>query len=235
MLTKMLKKLWVNNLINLFYPNVCQSCGNALNQQEEVICISCELRLPKTGFHMHDENPVSRVFWGRINIKAATSFLFFSKQGKVQNLIHQLKYRRQKDVGVELGRLFGIELQKSPFYKDIDFIIPVPLHPKKLRKRGYNQSLVIAEGLKESMGVDVFTGLQRKIHSSTQTKKTRYERWENVKDIFKIENPEELENKSILLIDDVLTTGATLEACATVLSDVPNISISIATLAYAHN
>ncbi len=184
---------------------------------------------------MHDENPVSRVFWGRINIKAATSFLFYSKQGKVQNLIHHLKYRRQKDVGIELGKLFGIELQKSPFYKDLDFIIPVPLHPKKLRKRGYNQSLVIAEGLKKSMGIDVFTGLQRKIHSSTQTKKSRYERWENVKDIFKIENPEELENKSILLIDDVLTTGATLEACATVLSDVPNITISIATLAYAHN
>ncbi len=184
---------------------------------------------------MHEENPVSRVFWGRVNIKAATSFLFFSKQGKVQNLIHQLKYRRQKDVGIELGRIFGKDLQQSPHFTNIDFIIPVPLHPKKLSKRGYNQSLVIAEGLKKSMGIEIFTGLQRKTHSSTQTKKSRYQRWENVKDIFEIINPEKLENKNILLIDDVLTTGATLEACAAVLSEVPNITISIATLAYAHN
>ncbi|RLD64076.1 MAG: ComF family protein [Bacteroidetes bacterium] len=231
----MLKSLWINDLINLFYPNICQSCGNALKQQEYVICISCQLRLPKTGFHMHEENPVSRVFWGRVNIKAATSFLFFSKQGKVQNLIHQLKYRRQKDVGIELGRIFGKDLQQSPHFTNIDFIIPVPLHPKKLSKRGYNQSLVIAEGLKKSMGIEIFTGLQRKTHSSTQTKKSRYQRWENVKDIFEIINPEKLENKNILLIDDVLTTGATLEACAAVLSEVPNITISIATLAYAHN
>lgn len=234
-MTKILKLFWIDHLVNLFYPNICQSCGNSLKQQEEVICISCTLRLPKTGFHMHEENPVSRVFWGRVNIKAATSFLFFSKQGKVQNLIHHLKYRRQREVGIELGRLFGIELQKSPLFTNIDFIIPVPLHPKKLRKRGYNQSLVIAEGLSKSMSIEIFTGLQRKIHSSTQTKKSRYERWENVKDIFEVINPKEIENKSILLIDDVLTTGATLEACATVLSEIPNITISIATIAYAHN
>lgn len=210
------------------------SCGNALNQQEETICVSCQLKLPKTGFHMHAENPVSRIFWGRVNIEAATSFLFFSKQGKVQNLIHQLKYRRQTNVGMLLGELFGNDLQESSFFDNIDFIIPVPLHQKKLRKRGYNQSMVIAEGMNRSMGTEIFTGLQRKMHSSTQTKKSRYERWENVKDIFEIINPEKLENKYILLIDDVLTTGATLEACATILSEVPDIKISIATLAYAH-
>lgn len=231
----MLKLLWSNHLINLFYPNICQSCGNALNEQEETICISCLLRLPKTGFHMHEENPVSRVFWGRVNIKAATSFLFFSKMGKVQSLIHQLKYRRQKEVGLVIGELFGKDLLNSPYYADIDYIIPVPLHPKKLRIRGYNQSLMIAKGLKISMGIDVFTGLQRKKHSSTQTRKSRYARWENVKDIFEIIEPEKLDGKSVLLIDDVLTTGATLEACATVLSEIPGLSISIATLAYAHN
>jgi len=231
----MLKLSWINNLINLFYPNVCQSCGEALNKQENVICISCLLRLPKTGFHLHAENPVSRIFWGRVEIKAATSFLFFSKQGSVQNLIHQLKYKGQKDVGIELGRLFGIELLQSPEFSNIDFIIPVPLHPKKMNKRGYNQSLMIAEGLKKSMNVETFTGLQRNVHSTTQTKKSRYERWENVKGIFVLEQQEQLENKSILLIDDVLTTGATLEACAAVLSEVQGITISIATLAYAHN
>lgn len=230
----MLKLFWTKHLINLFYPNVCQACGNALKEQEDIICISCLLRLPKTGFHMHDENPVSRIFWGRVNIKAATSFLFFSKMGKVQSLIHQLKYKRQRDVGIAIGRLFGKDLLSSPHYSDIDFIIPVPLHPKKLRIRGYNQSLMIAKGLQESMEIDLFMGLQRKTHSSTQTKKSRYERWENVKDIFEIFDQGKLENKSVLLVDDVLTTGATLEACATILSEVPGISVSIATLAYAH-
>ena len=229
----MLKLPWINNLINLFYPNVCQSCGEALNKQEAVICISCLLRLPTTGFHLHTENPVSRIFWGRVDINAATSFLFFSKQGRVQNLIHQLKYKGQKEVGIELGRLFGSELLQSPDFSNIDFIVPVPLHPKKLSKRGYNQSLMIAEGLKKSMNVEIFTGLQRNVHSATQTKKSRYERWENVKDIFVLEQQEKLENKNILLVDDVLTTGATLEACATVLSGVPGVTVSIATLAYA--
>jgi ComF family protein len=153
----------------------------------------------------------------------------------VQNLIHQLKYKRQRNVGIELGRLFGIELLQSPGFSNVDFIIPVPLHPKKLSKRGYNQSLMIAEGLQKSMNAEIFTGLQRNIHSSTQTKKSRYERWENVKGIFVLEQQEKLENKHILLVDDVLTTGATLEACATVLSEVPGITINIATLAYAHN
>lgn len=225
---------WIDNLINLFYPRVCLSCGEALMEQEETLCISCLLRLPKTGFHMHEENPVSRIFWGRVNIYAATSFLFFSKKGKVQSLIHHLKYKRQKEVGIVLGRLFGYELCKSPLFSDIDFIIPVPLHPKKLRQRGYNQSFMIAMGLKESLGSEVSTSLKRKTHTSTQTKKSRYQRWENVKDIFEIEEKEKLEGKSVLLVDDVLTTGATLEASASVLSEIPNIKISIATLAYAH-
>jgi len=228
------KLFWSRHLVNLFYPNLCKSCGNALNEQEEVICISCLLRLPKTGFHMHDENPVSRIFWGRVNIKAATSFLFFSKMGRVQSLIHQLKYKRQKEVGLLIGKLFGDDLLNSPYYTDIDFIIPVPLHPKKLKTRGYNQSLMIANGLQESMGIEVFTGLQRKAHSSTQTRKSRYERWENVKDIFEIKEHKRLESKSVLLVDDVLTTGATLEACAQVLLDISGLQISIATLAYAH-
>jgi ComF family protein len=230
----MKSRLWINHLVNLFYPNICQSCGNSLNEQEKVICISCQLRLPKTGFHMHEENPVARIFWGRVNLHAATSFLFFSKMGKVQNLIHRLKYKQQKEVGIVLGRMFGNELLNSPFFTDIDFIIPVPLHPKKTKIRGYNQSLMIANGLSESMGIEVNNDLQRKTHSSTQTKKSRYARWENVKDIFEILNTEKLEGKSVLLIDDVLTTGATLEACASVLSEIPDIKISIATLAFSH-
>ena len=182
---------------------------------------------------MHEENPVARIFWGRVNVQTATSFLFFSKKGRVQSLIHQLKYKHQKEVGIYLGSLFGQSLIESPFYSNLDFIIPVPLHPKKLNIRGYNQSLMIAVGMNKSMKIDVFHGLVRKLHSSTQTKKSRYQRWENVKDIFEVLEPEKLEGKRVLLIDDVLTTGATLEACATVISDIPDIKIYIATLAYA--
>ena len=182
---------------------------------------------------MHEENPVSRAFWGRVNLKAATAFLFFSKQGKVQNLMHALKYRQQKNVGIYLGKLLGQDLLKSPLYENLDYIIPVPLHPKKLNIRGYNQSMMIAKGISEGYGTEIFHGLKRNLHSPSQTKKSRYERWENVRDIFHLVDSHLLEDKSILLIDDVITTGATLEACAKLLEDVPNIEISIASLAYA--
>lgn len=224
----------LNYLFDLFYPKICMSCGNALKSQEEILCIKCLLRLPKTGFQFHEDNPISRVFWGRINIEAATSFLFFSKQGRVQSLMHNLKYRGQKEVGIKLGSLFGEDLIKSPLFQNIDYIVPVPLHPKKLTKRGYNQSLMIAKGLSESMQIDINQDLKRKIHSSTQTKKSRYDRWKNVKDIFELSENNKLEGKKILLVDDVLTTGATLEACANKLFKVKGISICIATLAYAN-
>lgn len=221
-------------LFDLFYPKICMSCGHALKSQEEIICIKCLLRLPKTGFHLHEDNPISRVFWGRINIEAATSYLFFSKQGRVQSLMHNLKYRGQKEVGIKLGNLFGAELKNSRLYQNIDFIVPVPLHPKKLSKRGFNQSLMIAKGLSESMQIEINQDLKRKIHTSTQTKKSRYDRWKNVKDIFEIPDDNKLQEKKILLVDDVLTTGATLEACANKLFEVKGISICIATLAYAN-
>ncbi|PLX11197.1 MAG: hypothetical protein C0598_08730 [Marinilabiliales bacterium] len=221
-------------LLNLFYPKICMSCSQALNSQEETICIKCLLRLPKTGFHFHEDNPISRVFWGRIDIAAATSFLFFSKQGRVQSLMHNLKYRGQKEVGIYLGKLFGNDLKESPLFQNIDLIIPIPLHPKKLATRGFNQSMMIAKGLSESMELPINEYLQRSIHTSTQTKKSRYDRWKNVKDIFEISESDSLKNKNILLVDDVLTTGATLEAGAGKLLEVEGTKVYIATLAYAN-
>ena len=150
-----LKKLWISDFINLFFPNICHACGDALIEQEEIICTSCHFKLPKTGFHMHKDNMISQIFWGRVEINAATSFLFFNKGGKVQNLMHALKYKGNKDVGVYLGKLFGYELKNSPLFSSVDLIVPVPLHPRKQYKRGFNQSAVIAHGLGKSLEVPV--------------------------------------------------------------------------------
>jgi len=225
---------WLNDILNLFYPNICQACGIALNQQENIICISCQVKLPKTGFQFHEDNPVSRIFWGRVNLYSATSFLFFNKGGNVQKLIHSLKYRNKKEVGEFLGTLFGYELKKSSLFKEINVVVPVPLHPKKFNKRGFNQSEMIASGIGRAMDIPTdFNNLVRLVNTDSQTRKSRYNRWENVKGVFSINNAKAFEGKHILLVDDVLTTGATMEACAATLLAVKETKVSIATLAYA--
>lgn len=229
-----LSRIWVSDLLNLFFPNYCQSCGSALVGQEEVICYQCLFHLPKTGFHHHAENPISRLFWGRVNLHSASSYLFFSKGGNVQHLMHLLKYKGHQETGIYLGELYGKELAESSLFNSAEVIMPVPLHPNKQRIRGYNQSEKIANGLSKSMGIPYQGNNLSKIeHTESQTKKTRYERWQNVKDAFSVNEPEKIEGKHILLVDDVLTTGATIEACATKLLQVPETRVSVVTLAYA--
>ncbi len=190
--------------------------------------------MPQTNFHLYKENPIMKIFWGRVPLYSATSFLFFNKGGRVQHLIHRLKYKGKYKVGIYLGKQLGFQLMDSPLFKSVDYIVPVPLHPKKERIRGYNQSEMIALGLETSMkGTAQINNLIRVIHSSSQTKKSRYGRWENVKGIFKIKNPQLFEEKHVLLVDDVITTGATLESCAETLLHIPGIKISVASLAYA--
>ena len=202
--------------------------------QEEILCTKCLFHLPKTNFHLHENNPVSRVFWGRVELNAATSYLFFSKQGKTQRLMHNLKYRGKKQVGIYLGNKFGKELKKSELYNTVQVVIPVPMHPKKQQKRGYNQSDLIAEGIALAMNAEIQVDNLVKVHNTTsQTKKSRYKRWENVKDVFQVRNEALLQNKHILIVDDVITTGATIEACAHRLSSIKGITISVASLAYA--
>ena len=222
------------DLVGLLFPKLCLACAQPLGRHEKVLCSHCLYHLPRTRFQEHMENPVKEIFHGRILLQSATAFLFFNKGGKVQHLIHQLKYNGKKEVGLYLGELFGKELNESPLYRDVDYLIPVPLHPAKERKRGYNQSQMIALGMEAAMKAHLAGDiLYRQIHSSTQTKKSRFERWENVKDIFAMKNESQLEGKHILLIDDVITTGSTIEACGNLLQNIPGIRISVTSLAYS--
>jgi ComF family protein len=218
----------------LFFPRLCAGCQATLVRGEEVICLGCQVDLPKTGFEKVADNPVAQLFWGKADIQLATAFCGFDKGGIMQHFMHLLKYKGSKEVGEMLGKLLGIELNRSSPFLEIDLIIPVPLHPKREHKRGYNQSTEIGKGLSAAMNKPLMTGnLIRNHYSETQTNKGRFERWENVKELFSVKNPESLEGKHILLIDDVVTTGSTLEACANVLLKVQGVRVSIATLAYA--
>jgi ComF family protein len=224
----------LQDFISLFYPNICTGCNNPLVGGEHQICLNCLADLPVTGFEEKIDNPVAKVFWGRVEITYATAFCRFDKGGKFQHMLHQLKYKGNKEVGIKLGAMYGYRLIQTSFYQEIDAIIPVPLHPKKERARGFNQSIEIGKGMAEAMGKPLITNnLIRDIHTESQTRKGRFERWENVSGIFKVRNENELVGKHLLLIDDVVTTGATLEACSQVLLKIPNVKVSISTLATA--
>ena len=235
MLTVMNVKLgFLEDFISLLFPSLCVSCGKSLYRNEGMICTQCLYKMPKTNYHFLKDNPVSRLFWGRINIESATACYFFDKGSRFRGLIHKMKYRGQKEIGYELGKIYGSELKESKLFNSTELIVPVPLHPKKERKRGYNQSEWVAKGIAESMGIMMNTGsVYRAVNTESQTRKGRYERWTNVENIFKISNPEDLENKHILIVDDVITTGSTLEACAYAILQLKGTKISCATLAMA--
>lgn len=222
----------LNDFFNLIFPKLCCACNNSLLKNEYIICLNCIISLPKTNFHLNKENPVNKVFWGRVQIEMATSFYLFTKKSRVQRLLHQLKYKGSKEVGAVVGKFLGYELKDAEYFSGIDFIVPVPLHKNKFKKRGYNQSEWISKGVAEAMGISINTEtLFRKEDSQTQTSKRRYKRWENVGEVFGVAN-NSLDGKSVLLIDDIVTTGATIEACAQVLIK-HNCKIFLATIAYA--
>lgn len=231
---KMKVSRYIDDVISVFYPRTCMACGNTLFRHEETLCTYCLFHLPKTNFHKELDNPVSRIFWGRVGLSSAAAYYHFGKGGKVQHLIHQLKYKDHKEIGVYVGKQYGAELREEPFYSDIDTVIPVPLHLSKLRSRGYNQSEQFAIGLCSTMPavLDVHA-LYRTFASETQTKKSRFNRWENVKEIFALRDEETLKGKHVLLVDDVITTGATIEACAAMLLKIPEVKVSVVALACA--
>jgi len=226
--------LLIDDFISLLFPKICAACGNSLWKQEETVCLSCEFHLPRTNFHLADENPVTRLFWGRVTLESAAAYLYFNKGNKVQQLIHQLKYKGRKDIGIFLGRKYGQNLKYSPFFLTVQLIVPVPLHTKKRMQRGYNQSEQFAIGLGESMKIPVDPdAICCRKETETQTKKSRFRRWQNVAEVFEVKDPRSLERLHILLVDDVITTGATLESCIRALSPIPGIRISVATIAVA--
>jgi ComF family protein len=222
----------INDFLAMIFPKVCYACGKSLFKKEECICLYCLYHLPKTNFHLHHDNPVIKLFWGRVNIFSAAALFSFSKGGKVQHLIHQLKYKGKKEIGISLGKFYGNELKQSPLFAPAEVVVPVPLHPKKLKKRGYNQSEMFAQGIAEAMKINIpKEALIRTRASETQTKKSRFARWKNVEEIFSVTVPDALKGKHVLLVDDVVTTGSTLEACAEKILRVPGTKVSIATLA----
>ena len=176
-----------SNFLELFFPILCVTCGNRLVTQEKFVCIDCWHDLPVTNFHVNNENKVAQLFWGRVKIENATAFFAYNKGSKYQHLIHFIKYKGLKELGFITGQRFGLALSKSEEFSSVDVIVPVPLHPKKQKLRGYNQSEWIANGISDTLKKPVSTGnLQRNLHTSTQTRKNRYERWENVENIFEI-------------------------------------------------
>ena len=225
---------YFKGFFNLFYPNICSVCGNDLVKGEQALCLECLYNLPLTRYWNEPNNAVAQTFWGRVGIENGCAYFFFSKGSCYQQLLHKLKYQGDKNIGISLGKQLGAVLAQSDLYNDIDYVVPVPLHPRKLRIRGYNQAEVIAQGLCETLNVTLLNSvLVRTAFTQTQTKKTREERIKNVAQAFAVKNPEIISQKHILLIDDVITTGATLETCANKLLAATNCKVSVAALAYA--
>jgi ComF family protein len=225
---------YFHDFIGLFFPELCAACGESLLKNEEVVCSSCIYYLPYTSHHLDPENRVARQLWGRFPFVQAGAYVYFQKGNKVQHLMHQLKYNHRPEAGFRMGKLYGLELVRSEGWALPDGIIPVPLHPAKQRKRGYNQSDHIARGLAEGLGIPVITdNLYRTHNTETQTKKARFERYENLQNAFRVRDAACLEGKHLLLVDDVITTGATLEACALRLLALQNVRVSIVALAFA--
>lgn len=224
----------LKSLLNLFFPKVCFACLNVLSDNEDTICVNCRHDLPVTNFHFDDDDSVKKVLYGRATIENGTALFRFEKKGLVQQLIHGLKYKGYETIGITLGNWLGGELKNLEAYRAVDIVIPVPLHKNKLKKRGYNQVTKFGQQIAKALDAEYLDNVLVKVsNTQSQTIKTRLARWNNTDELFAITKTELLENKHILLVDDIITTGATMEACITVLNHTKNIKISIATMAIA--
>lgn len=224
---------FIKDIANLFFPKICLSCDMVLTTEEKVICSFCIFELPKANYSDLKDNPVEKIFFGRIKIESATALLLYAKKGNVQKLIHNLKYSGHQEIGVFIGNLLGNEIIASNRFRNIDGIIPVPLHKNKLKSRGYNQVTKFGEQLSKKLKAPYVKDiLIRKTAAKTQSKKIRFDRWKNVTEMFFVQDLSTFKNKHVLLIDDIITTGATLEACCNELLKIKGIKISIAVMAF---
>ena len=223
-----------NALFNLFFPNLCLGCAIILNDHEITICTQCRHDLPTTNFHFNEPETLKKVLYGRAKIEDASALFHFDKKGIVQNLLHELKYKKQEKVSHFLGEWLAMDLQDSNLFNAIDVVVPVPLHPSKLKKRGFNQVHGFASALGKRLRARVEKEVLIKIKSTkSQVNKNRLERWQLNNEAFSTKNLQRLNGKHILLVDDVITTGATIEACCNELSKAENVKISVATMAIA--
>ena len=224
-----------HRLLDLISPRLCVVCGHRLTVTEEVICARCNFHLPRTGFqHNAYENDMAKLFWGQIPIERATAFFYYEAHAETANILYELKYKDHPEIGEIFGRMFAAEIKSAGFFDEIDGIVPVPLAKKRQRQRGYNQSEEIAQGISEITGLPIYKKVVKRISfKGSQTNKGRWDRQENVERVFDLIDAEAVSNKHLLLIDDVVTTGATCIACAKVLCQPANVRISILSLGFA--
>lgn len=225
----------INYLINLFFPKVCSGCHSLLLQNETVFCTVCRHEMPLTQYHLNPKNEAVKKFYGKIDIQFASAFLYFNKKGIVQELIHNLKYKGHQEIGTVLGNWYAEDLKELHLEIPFDAVIPVPLHKRKFKERGYNQVTTFGKAI--ALGFEIPFAeniLIRKLYTKTQSKKNLLGRSENIENIFDVKFTESDHNKHFLIVDDVLTTGATLEACSKALLKIPGAKISILCMAMAH-
>ncbi|MEO8174437.1 MAG: phosphoribosyltransferase family protein [Sediminibacterium sp.] len=226
-------KKYFNDLLHLFYPHNCEGCGSDILYDNQFLCARCMHHLPETGFFLKPFNPVEKLFYGRADIRHAAAAYYFTKDSLLQHLMVQLKYKSNREAGYFLGRMMGRACMHSERFMDIDALVPLPLNAKKEQIRGYNQAALICEGMKETWQKPVYKdAVARNRFTETQTKQNRVSRWQNMEGVFTVTQRADLENKHILLVDDVITTGATLEACGSSILEIPGCELSIAAAAY---
>lgn len=222
------------DFISLLYPRNCIACGNSLYKHEEHLCHYCFENLPRSNFHLQADNALEKLFYGRVPVHKASSYYLFHKKSRVQKILHAIKYKGNTDLAQLVGSWYAAELLAAGSYKDAVAIIPVPLHEQKLKQRGYNQSEEFAKGLSAGLNIPVNTTiLKRSAYTQTQTRKSKYERWENVEDKFVLDTCSGFENTHLILVDDVITTGATIEACINQLLQIPGVTVSVVSIGFA--
>lgn len=223
-------------IINLFFPQTCHACDALLTDNENHICVTCRHKLPLTNYHFDRPEIITKVFYGRVQLKAATALFYFHKEGRVQRLLHNLKYNGKEELGRIFGNWLGAELQESSSFNSIDVVIPVPIHPNKLKQRGYNQVALFAQCLAKALNVSCMDSvLLKSINTKTQVFQSKEARYQSVAHSFYAGNLAAINHKHVLLVDDIITTGATIEACALALKPATNSCLSVATIAITHS